>query len=208
MPVKKWFLMLLLLPLAMKAGALPPEIELDQQLMQAAASLKAGEFDAAIKSMEAARKLGQPLPENFWFHFGRASGGAQHWKQATEAYEKYLGQFGKQAKYYREALEGLGQARNELTKAAERAAKELGVWQEHIARCPDEYREWLADTKAREREANYAWQHGPVPGGCFNHQSDPACESLDEVQEALQQELEKWEGRESRWCEHRYPRPE
>lgn len=109
--MKRSILLAIALTLSANSYAeLPPEIQLDSFLLQAKTALDNNDYDAAIQSLKNAEQLNVPVPETFYFHFGKAYAGLKKWDEARRDYEHYLQETGTKGKFYKEALEGFNQA--------------------------------------------------------------------------------------------------
>ncbi|TCP07687.1 hypothetical protein ONS87_18350 [Caldimonas thermodepolymerans] len=102
---------------------LPPEIELDRLNTRAAAAIEARDWEGALKALDAMAKLDAALPVNYHYHRARALAELQRYLDAKKALETYLTQQGRQARFYQQALEMLG----ELEAPAAQQAREVAA---------------------------------------------------------------------------------
>lgn len=132
------------------ASALPPDVEADRLLLQASnemAKENGVQPTVVLQALEAAEATGVRMPENFNFHLGRALMQVGEAEAAIPRLDRYLTAQGKNAKYYKEALEALTNAQ---AVAAER--KRRGAWERF---------EWhdKAAGELRDRKTGLIWQY-------------------------------------------------
>lgn len=99
------FLATLLLT-SLPARALPPEIEADRLLQDAATEMdkRSPDWDRTLKALTAAEALPVAISTNFDYHMGRALAGNKKYKAAAARLGQYLTTQGTGARHYTEAL--------------------------------------------------------------------------------------------------------
>ena len=117
----------LLLPVAVTALQLPPEIQADRYLLEAEKEIQAQDFKGAKESLDRILALqaqhGLEIPEEFFFRYAEVLARLELYDEAIEYVTKYLTLAGRVGAHYREALELLSTA--EAAKAAAEAAKRM-----------------------------------------------------------------------------------
>ncbi len=142
---------------------LPPAIEADRLLQEAAAEMakeKGIDWLKVVEALEAAEATRARMPENFQFHLGKALWYAGQNETdvnaAVQRVERYLSTQGTAAKYYKEALDILsGVKRNQADD------KRRGVWERF---------EWadMARGELRDRKTGLVWLYCDSSYGRWN----------------------------------------
>ena len=123
------------------AQELPPEMQVDRLLVQAAREIDGGEHWSAVVTFErilaVSEEHGLEIPAEFWFRQAGVLQGAGLHERAIEASTRYLQEAGREGEHYRAALELLDAAEIDLAEArraeararaaAERAEREIAA---------------------------------------------------------------------------------
>jgi hypothetical protein len=129
--------------------ALPPDIEADRLLQQAAHEL-AKEKDAqhvvVLQALEAAEATGARMPKNFDYHLGRSLVAVREFDAGKQRLERYLKAQGKNAKYYSDALEWLTASQSALNDLQRRETWTRFEWHDKAA------------GELRDRKTGLIWQ--------------------------------------------------
>ena len=116
----------LLLPVAVAAMQLPPDIQADRHLLQAERAIQEQDFQGAKTAMDAILELQEQhdleLPEQFSFRYAEVLGQLGIYDEAVEFVTQYLTMAGQDGEFYRDALELLD--RIEQTQAMELCAED------------------------------------------------------------------------------------
>ena len=130
----------LLLPAAVTAMQLPPEIQADRYLLQAERAIQKQDFQGAKTAMDAILELQEQhdleLPKQFFFRYAEVLERLAIYAKAIEFVTRYLTLAGRDGEFYREALELLNDAEAAASAAAEAARREA----EEARRVPGETR--------------------------------------------------------------------
>ena len=126
----------LLLPVAVAALQLPPEIQADRYLLEAEKEIQAQDFEGAKESLDRILALqaqhGLEIPEEFFFRYAEVLARLELYDEAIEYVTKYLTLAGRVGAHYREALELLSTA--EAAKAAAEEARRRAELAAEVAR--------------------------------------------------------------------------
>ncbi|WP_439518200.1 hypothetical protein [Hydrogenophaga sp.] len=115
------------------AQGLPPTVEADRLLQLGAAEMAKGEkgdaaaWAKAAAALKGAEATGVRMPDNFDYHYGRASHAVGQHTVAHERLERYLRTHGTKGKYYSEALAQYTSVQNALAEARVAADKQAVV---------------------------------------------------------------------------------
>ena len=116
----------LLLPAAVTAMQLPPEIQADRYLLQAERAIQEQDFQGAKTAMDGILELQEQhdleLPKQFFFRYAEVLERLGIYDEAINFVTEYLTLAGRDGEYYREALELLNDA--EAAVVARRIAEE------------------------------------------------------------------------------------
>ena len=121
---KRLTILLLTVPAVALAMQLPPEMEADRFLLQAESAIEEQDFERAKTTMDRILELQAEhdleLPEQFPFRYAQVLERLGLYEEAMESVTRYLATTGRDAEFYREALELLNAA--EVGKADAEAA--------------------------------------------------------------------------------------
>ena len=113
------------------AQELPPEMQVDRLLVQAAREIEGGEHWSAVFTFErilaVCEEHGLEIPTEFWFRQAGVLQGAGLHERAIEASTRYLQEAGRDGEHYRAALKILDAAEVGLAEARRAEARLLAI---------------------------------------------------------------------------------
>ncbi len=201
---------LLALTLSANAWALPPQIEADRLLLNAKATLDAGDYEGAIQNLEKAEALNVKMPDTFYFHVGKAYSGAKKWAKARASYGKYLEKSGNSGKFYREALEGYNQADTELVKAEKATSEALNRYSEALERHKKNMISCAAEFNQKIESAERDMARAKRECEQYSRKTGNSCQGVapERAYYAAEKQYDKYASMgEAEWCKQRYAAP-
>lgn len=98
---------------------LPPNIQADYHLMAARNFIKSENYDSAKKEFESILKLNVKVPNDFYFHYGKALIKGRDLESGKKMIEKFTSLTGRNSKLYKPAQELLLAAKNPPPESSE-----------------------------------------------------------------------------------------
>jgi hypothetical protein len=157
--MKSFWLLILFQLFICSAQALPADVEFDRLSLELERAEGSNDYPAAEAALNKIKELNYKLPQSFYIRLGKSQKSQEKFGAASKSYEAYINQYGRQGKFYREALELFNETsaefkkrQTEYSETSQRRTQALKDLDEKKVSGRREYQEKIESCTLRKRE--------------------------------------------------------